>query len=321
MARSPLWRRIFAWTIFPVVLCSSIGGAIAVMQHGYDPEWTVIITMLVTAGLLVVAEWIQPHARTWMSDHGDTVTDVIHVAASTWLVPPTFEALFRGLLLLPAIQLVEMRGWSVWPESWPLVAQFALALVVGEFLQYWWHRLAHEHEALWRFHATHHSPRRLYWMNSMRFHPVDSMAQYTLEVTPLILLGAGAEVIALFTLATAVIGLFQHANIELRIGWLNWIFSMTELHRWHHSRNLRQGNSNYGANLIIWDVVFGTRYLPRGEAVAQNQVGLANMANFPKHYWGQLLSPFQWRKLKGERKPPTTEASAPWKGSMPKGQS
>jgi sterol desaturase/sphingolipid hydroxylase (fatty acid hydroxylase superfamily) len=61
-------------------------------------------------------------------------------------------------------------------------------------------------------------------------------------------------------------GIFQHANVQLRLGPLNWFFSMAELHRWHHSRTVEEANHNYGQTISVWDWVFGTRYLP---AVAQ----------------------------------------------------
>ena len=54
-----------------------------------------------------------------------------------------------------------------------LLAQLPLALVVAELVEYSFHRLMHEVPWLWRFHATHHSAPRLYWLNAARFHPID----------------------------------------------------------------------------------------------------------------------------------------------------
>ena len=113
--------------------------------------------------------------------------------------------------------------------------------------------------------------------------------------------------------------MFQHANIELKIGVLNWVFSMTELHRRHHSRDIREGNSNYGANLILWDIVFGTRFYPKQRQLSANNVGISNMPNFPRDYLGQLISPFRWRRLQEEaaRRTPQPKGRAP----RPKGRS
>jgi sterol desaturase/sphingolipid hydroxylase (fatty acid hydroxylase superfamily) len=311
--RPPLsgFRWLIAWSILPATLLVSLGACAAILGSGHAEGgsspvahgWIVLAISVAVGMFLLVMERVQPHSRYWRKPQGDIGTDITHVVLSSLLIPAIFEAAVKSLLLAGAAWLATRVGGSLWPTSWPLAIQLTLALIVAELGQYWWHRTAHERETLWRFHATHHSPRRLYWLNSCRFHPVDSMAQYLLEAVPLVLLGCSPVVLALFTLATAVIGMFQHANIELRAGWLNWVFSLTELHRWHHSREIREGNSNYGANLIVWDVVFGTRYLPAGREVAAENVGLsANMVNFPRDYVGQLLSPFRWARYR-RRKP------------------
>ena len=103
---------------------------------------------------------------------------------------------------------------NLWPHQWPMVVQLTLALVIAELGQYWWHRLAHETDFLWRFHSTHHSPGRLYFLNTGRFHPIDMFVAYSTEIVPLVVLGAGADVIALWTLVTTIHGLFQHANTK-----------------------------------------------------------------------------------------------------------
>ena len=54
------------------------------------------------------------------------------------------------------------------------------------------------------------------------------------------------------------IGLLTHCNVAMRFGPLSLVFNTPELHRWHHSMDLREGNKNYGENLAIWDLLFGT---------------------------------------------------------------
>jgi sterol desaturase/sphingolipid hydroxylase (fatty acid hydroxylase superfamily) len=154
----------------------------------------------------------------------------------------------------------------------------------------------HETRFLWRFHAAHHSARRLYWLNAGRFHPLDLLGQQFLALTPLILLGCGTGVIALPTLFTAIHGLFQHCNVRIRLGPLNWFFSMAELHRWHHSKRVDEANTNYGANIIWWDIVFRSRFLPR-DREPPTDTGIEGLPGFPRSYWGQLLSPFRWKSI------------------------
>jgi sterol desaturase/sphingolipid hydroxylase (fatty acid hydroxylase superfamily) len=211
--------------------------------------------------IVIAFERIFPYQASWNRSRGDVRVDAAHLVTITVvgaLLQPGINAVGAGL----GAWLSGGLGLGLWPTHWPLAAQLALALAIGELFQYWVHRLEHEREFLWRFHATHHSAPRLYWLNASRFHFVDIALNNAAAFVPLVALGAGIEIFALWNLFAAIHGIFQHANLELRLGPLNWIFSMAELHRWHHSRLVEESNRNYGQNLIIWDIVFGTRYLP-----------------------------------------------------------
>ena len=72
---------------------------------------------------------------------------------------------------------------------------------------------------------------------------------------------------------------------------------MAELHRWHHSRTVRESNTNYGSNLILWDIVFRSRFLPH-DRVAPTDIGIAGLNAFPMSWWMQLLSPLRWLRIK-----------------------
>ena len=98
----------------------------------------------------------------------------------------------------------------------------------------------------------------------------------------------------------------QHSNLKLRLGPLNWIFSMAELHRWHHSPVVEEANHNYGGNLIIWDVVFGTRWLPP-DRESPAKIGMDSLPHFPMGFVDQMVSPLRWKKVVEES---TTERPA-----------
>lgn len=292
------WRRFLSRAVFPGTLALMIGLAVTAFRWEFPVEGVVLVLALATAGVTLFLEWYHPHADLWRKNRQDVPTDVLHMLLSEMLPPQIFNALCFTALAAASAWIAESTGFGPWPHAWPLVAQLALALVVGEFTYYWWHRLCHEVPLLWRLHATHHSAPRLYWLNAGRFHPLDTIIGYALQATPLLLLGADAEVMGLFALFTAIHGVFQHGNIDVRLGPLNYVFSMSELHRWHHSQNLEDANANYGGNLILWDMVFGTRRLPADRDHQPEDVGLHGMGNFPTTYLGQLASPFTWRRIK-----------------------
>ena len=82
------------------------------------------------------------------------------------------------------------------------------------------------------------------------------------------------EVLTTYLVFYGINGFFQHSNINVKFGFLNYIISSSELHRWHHSEIPRESNGNYGNNLIIWDVIFGTWFLPKDRSV--KEIGLRN---------------------------------------------
>jgi sterol desaturase/sphingolipid hydroxylase (fatty acid hydroxylase superfamily) len=83
----------------------------------------------------------------------------------------------------------------------------------------------------------------------------------------------------------------------VRLGALNRIFSMAEPHRWHHSRSLLEANTNYGSNLTVWDVVFGTFFLPH-DREPPTAIGIADLPDFPAGYLDQLAAPFRWARVR-----------------------
>lgn len=292
--------------VFPGILGGTLLLALALV-----PVLGAAATLSVTTGVglvaVAVAERLWPYHRSWNEAQGDLRTDLLHALVSgvgtTRLVKPVTAVV--GVVV--AGMLSRTFGAALWPTAWPYLAQLALALVVVELPQYWVHRWQHEHDALWRFHATHHSAPRLYFLNAARFHPLDLGLLYFVGYLPLIALGCPEETIMLFALFDAVFGMLQHCNVDVRLGWMNRVFSMAEPHRWHHSRTVREANTNYGSNLILWDLVFGTFFLPSDREPPQ-AIGIADMPAFPTTYLAQLATPFRWRSL--PRATPADVASA-----------
>jgi sterol desaturase/sphingolipid hydroxylase (fatty acid hydroxylase superfamily) len=288
--------------VFPLVFLGVLGSATWSLAHGYDPQWMMLIHMLVSVVIVAIVERVVTYEAQWNRARGDVGPDLMHLLVSNVGVSALSDLLVLPLGLALAVSLSESLGHGLWPTRWPLVAQGVLAVVIAELPYYWFHRLSHEVEFLWRFHSVHHSAPRLYWLNAVRFHPVDAFLGYVVQVIPLVLLGAGPEVLAWHAIFLGVHGPFQHSNIDLKLGPLNWIFSMSELHRWHHSTKVDEGNTNYGGNLIVWDVVFGTRYLPKDRRPSA-EIGVGGMPQFPTGYLGQLAVPFQWARLKATANP------------------
>ncbi|HIF91715.1 MAG: sterol desaturase family protein [Myxococcales bacterium] len=292
---------LFSWTVFPIALFGSVALSIFMIGDGRSIESATVAGLLFGYGIVIIGERVYPYVPDWNRNHADVATDAAW--AGTTIV--------SGALLRPAVTIVgggigaslsTRLGSSPWPNDWPLVAQLCLALIVIEFFQYWLHRFEHETDWLWRFHATHHSAPRLYWLNAARFHVVDISLLNIGFIVPLVALGAEPAVFALWVVTATIHGICQHANMQIRCGPLNWIFSMAELHRWHHSPLVQESNTNYGQNLILWDIVFGTRFLPTDHEPPKD-VGIPDLPGFPMTWGAQLLSPWQWDRVKSASTP------------------
>jgi len=284
-----MFRTLITYALFPATFLGGMAAATWAMSAGVDHGLALVVITAVTIVIVAIAERLHPAHPEWNRSRGDIVPDLWHGLISNVTLPEVLKmAVMAGML---SAGLAETGGLGWWPHTWPLWGQLVLALIVGQFGEYWAHRLLHEVPALWRFHAVHHSPERLYFLNAARFHPVDIALLFCVGLTPLMVLGAGADLMLLMMSWISMHGLFQHCNVHLRLGPLNYLFSMAELHRWHHSLDVNEANRNYGNNILFWDIVFRTVYWPK-DRDASATVG-NNIPDYPKSYLGQLAAPFR----------------------------
>ncbi|OUR97797.1 hypothetical protein A9Q84_06245 [Halobacteriovorax marinus] len=177
---------------------------------------------------------------------------------------------------------------DVWPRQWPIFVQVFMIIVIGEFFQYWWHRLSHKISFLWSVHSVHHFVKVLYSINTARFHPFDKFVEYFIDVFLFIALGADLSVIYLYYIYFSVNGLFQHCNTKISMGPLNYVIATAELHRLHHDIDSKRAMHNFGNNTIIWDIIFGTYLDPKLEV---NDIGVEGNDD-PKSFKAQMFHPF-----------------------------
>jgi sterol desaturase/sphingolipid hydroxylase (fatty acid hydroxylase superfamily) len=288
-------RRAASWTVFPLLIGVEIAGALALLARGVPATVVVGAAFAVTIVAVVVLERLLPYRQSWNLRRGDLAADAAYLP-TTVAVNAALEPAVKALGAIWGATLAAMIGTGLWPVAWPLAAQLALACVIAEFFDYFAHRVMHEHAWLWRLHATHHSAPRLYWLNATRSHPGEMLFRGVIGMLPLALLGAGQDVFVLLGVVNVAVGFFQHANVDFALGPLSWVFSVGDLHRWHHSRLRREADCNYGNNFIFWDAVFGTRYLPP-DCPPPAEVGIDGLDAFPAGYWQQLLSPVRWQRI------------------------
>jgi sterol desaturase/sphingolipid hydroxylase (fatty acid hydroxylase superfamily) len=278
----------------PLALALNIGVFLAVRHAGGNLELAVVIPSVLVLLAAALAERRMAYRSDWAASQGDLRTDATSAALLFAVVDPLLKWLLPVLVLALAGPQMMASGASMFPDGWPFWAQVLLAALVAEFTSYWSHRLHHSLPSLWWLHALHHGSRRLYWLNNFRIHPLNYAINYILGFAPLLLLGTPADVVFGYLALSYPVLMLQHANLPLRNGWLNYVFSTNEVHRWHHADNVQEGDRNFGRALVVWDMVFGTfRYSPRGNDPAA--VGLYQPDSYParssfaKQVWSMFL--------------------------------
>lgn len=277
---------VASWLLWPALLAFGIGATAWGFAAGI-PLIAFNLAYFAMLTLLLILERAMPHEPLWLQNDGQLFADIAHTLVSKGSVQAVVAT--SGLIgLTHYVTPLDQPGYGLWPRAWPLAAQVGLGMIVMEFGLYWAHRLSHTRRALWRFHAVHHSVTRLWVVNTGRFHFVNSLLSIAFGMGCLLVLGAPLEVITWLSAITAFFGLLTHCNVEMRFGPLSWIFNTPELHRWHHSKDLREGDKNFGENLVLWDLAFGTFFRePRRPPL---DIGIGKP--MPARFVDQLVWPF-----------------------------
>lgn len=287
-AHSGVMARTLQTLSYPAIM--ALGFAIFIGLRAFELPLSVssYLAVAIAAGLVTIHEWVLPYRGEWRPLRGEVANDVAFITVVQVLLPLGLS-LFVVLWTAGALQ---SRGWTVtgiWPHDLPIVLQASLLLFAADFPRYWMHRAFHRFSWMWRLHAVHHSPHRLYWLNVGRFHPIEKSIQYAVDTLPFVLLGVPEGALGLYFIFYAINGFFQHSNCSVRLGPLNYVVSGPELHRWHHSVLPSESDNNFGNNLIVWDVFFGTRFYPSDRSVGP--LGLRDR-NYPMGVLSQLWAPF-----------------------------
>jgi sterol desaturase/sphingolipid hydroxylase (fatty acid hydroxylase superfamily) len=238
--------------------------------------------------LIIWLEVQMPYRLSWRPSQREVAEDSVFLAL-VHVMWPKLLSIGMAFVLFDLWNGREWLTYVIWPREWPVPMQAMMMALMVDSTRYWLHRISHEWGPLWRFHAVHHSPHRLYALNVGRFHPIDKGLQFLLDSMPFIIMGVPPAVLSLYFVFYAVNGFFQHSNADVKLGWLNYLMSGPELHRWHHSMWAQESNTNYGNHLIVWDWLFGTRYLPSDREV--ESLGLVNR-RYPTAFLAQMSAPF-----------------------------
>jgi len=225
----------------------------------------------------------------------EIVTDLCY-----WFFIPLGARFVRiGLLVMGAALVFGIHGTDALIKFYenghgplselPLWFQAITFVVVSDFLMYWNHRAFHGTH-LWKYHAVHHSSEDLDWISAARFHPVNLFLGSVAIDVVLLLAGISPNVmlwVGPFTIASSA---FVHANLKWTLGPFKYVIAGPVFHRWHHTALNRGGNRNFAGTFPLWDLLFGTFYMPENEL--PDAYGIDD-ANFPHSFGAQMIYPFR----------------------------
>ena len=160
-----------------------------------------------------------------------------------------------------------------------IIAVLFLIIVnlVADFMGWAIHYLQHKIPLLWQFHKVHHAGEVMHPLSNFREHPIDNIT-YSIFVSLFQGLAWGLLLrviqytpsnLEIFGLSAFNI-LFNVSAYHLRHShiWLKWpgvlskVFASPAHHHVHHSRHVDHLDKNFAFMFPIWDVIFGTYYMP-----------------------------------------------------------
>jgi ornithine lipid hydroxylase len=289
--RAPsIFLQVLSWVVWPLSIALFITAVVWFSDLGDQQSIFTVASRALFVALIaqIGLEMLMPHRADWrIRGDKDIWRDIAHLVLYGIVGDIVAQILFiatLGAVLAP----VALQG--LWPAHLPLLVQVIIVMVAGEFLEYWLHRLSHRIPALWRVHAIHHMPVRLNLIKAGRHHILYFLLRGLMVWTPLMLLGVPPQLIVWQFVALGIAGNISHANIDLRIpAFMHRILVTPQFHRLHHSADARQGNSNFGVTLPVWDMIFGTHVDP-----VRNQVAATGIEGdpIPHRFFTELLLPF-----------------------------
>jgi len=93
-------------------------------------------------------------------------------------------------------------------------------------------------------------------------HLVDALVTRAAALLVPLLVGLAPEAVALYLVFVSFHAVFIHANLRLRLRWLEPVLVTPRIHHFHHAAESEAIDCNFAVHLPVIDRLFGTRFLP-----------------------------------------------------------
>ncbi len=276
---------------WPLSMFAAVIATYSLWNAGVSLYLSFVLVYIMLALFILTLEQVIPRKLNWRGADPETSSNILFTLLSLAISRNFMPMILTISIIWLLGQAADASQQNLWPDHWPLLGQIFAALMMIEFVTYWGHRISHQSRVIWKYHMIHHSVKRLWLLNTGRFHPGDVLL-FVLPVPLIILFDIPRDVIIWQAALTAFVGLWGHSNTHIRLGFLCFIFNNPILHRWHHSQRKCECDHNYGQTFCFYDMLFKTYYNPHGEL--PHSLGISYP--FPDNFLQQLLLPWKQHK-------------------------
>jgi sterol desaturase/sphingolipid hydroxylase (fatty acid hydroxylase superfamily) len=147
--------------------------------------------------------------------------------------------------------------------GWAWLVHFFIFILLYDFGYYWMHRAQHKWDWFWCHHKLHHNDEHVNATTSFRHHWMENVYRLPFIVIPMSLLVEVDSTMPVILFDILLIwAVFTHLNVRLYLGPLTRVIAGPQYHRIHHSNVRVHQDKNMAAYFPIWDILFGTAYIP-----------------------------------------------------------
>jgi sterol desaturase/sphingolipid hydroxylase (fatty acid hydroxylase superfamily) len=270
----------------PLFLIVGNGSAIYLVAQGYHKLW--LIALVITFILIsFICERLIPVNGKFNENHKDSKRDFCHSVVNESIS-------LTGLACIPLL-IAVLPQFSLWPTSLPLWLQLFIAVMIADAGITVAHYASHRIGFLWKLHAVHHSPKRVYGFNGLTKHPLHQIFETSAGTALLVLLGIPHQVLILLVIAVLLQLLIQHSNVAYFVGPLRGFLMSNKMHHFHHLSDPKAADCNYGVFTTVADRLMGTYYYDKSRTISGAEMGvtLKGGGEYPISYIKQLVEPFK----------------------------
>ncbi|MBW3697825.1 sterol desaturase family protein [Vibrio sp. T187] len=175
------------------------------------------------------------------------------------------SVLLATLIPIAAFQaalIAENNQWGLFNAlQIPNELKIIVCVVLLDLAIYFQHLIFHRVPWLWKLHRVHHADLDIDVTTGSRFHPIEMILSMLIKVCIVITLGVPAIAVVIFEVILNASAMFNHSNARLPLAidqrLRRWIVT-PDMHRVHHSVEVKETHSNFGFFLSVWDLMFKT---------------------------------------------------------------